>query len=164
MFAYRRFDCICEYKNKHCRQISTALRSKNSTRITVLTQVNMSLTDGHFLLPHLQSALICSFLHTPLPHPPAGPTLSKHVQLGGWAIEFNIHTPSPSVEELPFFLTPEEITKLHSPMQTAISYGSTLEEFFSRILCFPLQIAPKEFVIIFFSMQVKNSSTFKTYP
>ena len=110
----------------------------------------MSLTDGHFLLPHLQSALIWSFLHTPLPHPPAGPTLSKHVQLGGWAIEFNIHTPSPSVEEPPFFLTPEEITKLHSPMQTAISYGSTLEEFFSRILCFPLQIAPKEFVIIFF--------------
>ena len=49
-------------------------------------------------------------------------------------------------------------------MQTAISYGSTLEEFFSRILCFPLQIAPKEFVIIFFSLQVKNSSTFKTYP
>ena len=49
-------------------------------------------------------------------------------------------------------------------MQTAISYGSTLEEFFSRILCFPLQIAPKEFVIIFFSLQVKNSSTFQTYP
>ena len=99
--------------------------------------------------------------HSPTPLPV---TISKHVQLGGWAIEFNIHTPSPSVEELPFFLTPEEITKLHSPMQTAISYGSTLEEFFSRILCFPLQIAPKEFVIIFFSLQVKNSSTFKTYP
>lgn len=41
--------------------------------------------------------------------------------------------PSPLLRTYPFFLTPEEITKLHSPVQTAISYGSTLEEFFHEI-------------------------------
>ena len=109
MFPYRRFDCICEYENK------------NLTKATVLTQVNMSLV---FTPSPIYHHLI--FLTHTIPQPY---TLSIHVQLGGWAIEFNIHTPPPLLRTYLFFLLLKKSPNCIHPCRLPIVMGLPLKNF-----------------------------------